>query len=212
MKEHLLPEFMLNSISDPVDFIDLDRVIRWSNRTSIREKKAEFKDVVGKSCRTVHGAFCKSCRDCPLEQVFQTRTSMTRESLIALSNNNIQRINTRYYPIFDNSGCLWGAMRIAMDVSGKKPVEDDVKKCPYPPESAKSFSAFDIVNPPAENLSMRERQVLALLADGLSNPQIAETLSISCNTVKTHVVHIFNKMGVNDRTRASVVAARLSMI
>ncbi len=55
-------------------------------------------------------------------------------------------------------------------------------------------------------LSRREIQVLQMLAGGFTNRQISNRLHISEHTVKSHVVHIFNKIGVNDRTQASVWA------
>jgi DNA-binding NarL/FixJ family response regulator len=53
-------------------------------------------------------------------------------------------------------------------------------------------------------LSNREREILALLADGLVNKQIAARLGISANTVKTHLELLFDKLGV--ATRAEAVA------
>ncbi|HMH26042.1 MAG TPA: helix-turn-helix transcriptional regulator, partial [Gemmatimonadaceae bacterium] len=53
-------------------------------------------------------------------------------------------------------------------------------------------------------LSNREREILALLADGLVNKQIAARLGISPNTVKTHLELLFEKLGVT--TRAEAVA------
>jgi DNA-binding NarL/FixJ family response regulator len=53
-------------------------------------------------------------------------------------------------------------------------------------------------------LSNREREILALLADGLVNKQIAARLGISPNTVKTHLELLFDKLGVT--TRAEAVA------
>jgi DNA-binding NarL/FixJ family response regulator len=57
-----------------------------------------------------------------------------------------------------------------------------------------------------ENLSMRELEVLALVAKGLSNKEIARELKISEATVKTHLLHAFSKLGVDDRTAAVTVA------
>ena len=48
-------------------------------------------------------------------------------------------------------------------------------------------------------LTEREREVLELIAENHSNPQIAELLFISLDTVKTHVAHIFDKLGVSER-------------
>jgi DNA-binding NarL/FixJ family response regulator len=64
--------------------------------------------------------------------------------------------------------------------------------------------------PPA--LSPRELQVLTLVADGRSNPEIARELYIGEATVKTHLLHAFEKLGVNDRTRAVTRAMELGLL
>nr|BBH89555.1 hypothetical protein KTC_43060 [Thermosporothrix sp. COM3] len=58
------------------------------------------------------------------------------------------------------------------------------------------------------NLTEREQDVLRLVVDGLSNRAIAERLSISIDTVKSHIHHIIQKMQVRDRTQAAVLAMR----
>ncbi|HTD40165.1 MAG TPA: response regulator transcription factor [Mucilaginibacter sp.] len=62
------------------------------------------------------------------------------------------------------------------------------------------------------NLSKRELEVLQLMADGLSNQEIAERLFVSLNTIKTHSAQIFEKMEVKRRTQAVDMAKRLSII
>ena len=62
-----------------------------------------------------------------------------------------------------------------------------------------------------ETLSQREREVLALIAEGLSNQRIGERLDISEKTVKTHVSNILTKLGVSDRTQAAVYAWKSGM-
>ena len=59
-------------------------------------------------------------------------------------------------------------------------------------------------------LTSREREVLALLADGRSNREIARLLRVSEKTVKTHVSSVLAKLGVADRTQAALVAVRHS--
>ena len=66
------------------------------------------------------------------------------------------------------------------------------------------------VAPPA--LSPREREVLALVAEGRSNPEIAKALYIGEATVKTHLLHAFEKLGVSDRTRAVTRAMELGLL
>ncbi|CAN5212254.1 response regulator transcription factor [soil metagenome] len=66
--------------------------------------------------------------------------------------------------------------------------------------------------PPVATLSERETQVLALVAKGQSNPAIARSLFVSEATVKTHLLHVFEKLGVNDRTRAVTLAMELGLL
>jgi len=58
------------------------------------------------------------------------------------------------------------------------------------------------------SLSLREEEVLHSLAQGLSNKEIAAALGLSVGTVKTHLRHIFRKIGVSDRTSAALAALR----
>jgi DNA-binding NarL/FixJ family response regulator len=59
-------------------------------------------------------------------------------------------------------------------------------------------------------LTGREREVLALLADGRSNREIARLLRVSEKTVKAHVSSVLAKLGVADRTQAALLAVRQS--
>jgi len=61
-------------------------------------------------------------------------------------------------------------------------------------------------------LTEREAEVLRLLALGKTNKQIAKSLDISFETVKEHVQHILNKVGVSDRTQAAVWAVREGLV
>jgi DNA-binding NarL/FixJ family response regulator len=61
-------------------------------------------------------------------------------------------------------------------------------------------------------LTDRELEVLQLLAYGNTNKEIANTLSISQQTVKSHVIHIFQKLGASDRTEAVAIALRKGIV
>jgi DNA-binding NarL/FixJ family response regulator len=65
---------------------------------------------------------------------------------------------------------------------------------------------------PTPHLSARELDVLRLVAAGESNPQIARSLFIGEATVKTHLLHVFEKLGVGDRTRAVTLAMELRLL
>jgi len=66
--------------------------------------------------------------------------------------------------------------------------------------------------PLIEGLTSREHDVLALVADGLPNREIAQALSISEHTVKFHLASIFGKLGVSTRTEAVQRGVRLGVI
>jgi ATP/maltotriose-dependent transcriptional regulator MalT len=63
-----------------------------------------------------------------------------------------------------------------------------------------------------ESLTTREHDVLALVADGLSNREIAHDLAISEHTVKFHLASVFGKLGVSTRTEAVRRGVRLGVI
>jgi two-component system, NarL family, response regulator LiaR len=76
----------------------------------------------------------------------------------------------------------------------------------------------DHLKPPAPEtnqlgqLSAREQDVLQLIVQGYSNPQIATELYLSPNTIKTHIRGIMNKLAVDDRVQAAVVALRAGLV
>jgi LuxR family maltose regulon positive regulatory protein len=63
-----------------------------------------------------------------------------------------------------------------------------------------------------EPLSFREIEVLQLISEGLTNPEIASRLYLSLNTVKVHTRNIYGKMGVNNRTQAAAKASELGIL
>ena len=71
---------------------------------------------------------------------------------------------------------------------------------------------MDRMRAPATALSVREAEVLGLVADGLSNARIAQQLFVSQATIKSHLVHIFDKLEVDSRTAAVAIARKRGLI
>ena len=61
-------------------------------------------------------------------------------------------------------------------------------------------------------LTTREQEVLALLAEGQSAPEIARRLFVATSTVKSHLIHLYEKLGVSDRAAAVAEAMRRGLI
>lgn len=61
-------------------------------------------------------------------------------------------------------------------------------------------------------LTVREREVLTMIADGASAPEIGRRLHLSTGTIKTHLTHLYEKLGVNDRAAAVAEAMRRGLL
>jgi DNA-binding NarL/FixJ family response regulator len=81
-------------------------------------------------------------------------------------------------------------------------------KTSLPPYIAEQLAQCLSRNPP----SMRESEILQLVAMGLSNQEIADKLCISRNTVRNHVINLLEKLGTRDRTEATAVAIRRGLV
>jgi DNA-binding NarL/FixJ family response regulator len=79
---------------------------------------------------------------------------------------------------------------------------------PLDPRAARTMLDARSAPDPLAGLSEREREVLALLVEGLPNKLIARRLEISEKTVKSHLTRIFRELGVTDRTQAALWAER----
>lgn len=78
-------------------------------------------------------------------------------------------------------------------------------------------TAIAHLQPPRSNLSQaqlsrREVEILKFIVEGQSNPEIAQMLHLSLSTVKTHVRNIMNKLAVDDRVQAAVIALRSGLV
>lgn len=94
-------------------------------------------------------------------------------------------------------GDVLGAIRSA--AAGHAPLDPRVARALLPTSAAPLPS-------PVEVLSAREREVLALVAEGMANKQVARRLGITERTVKVHLTNVYRRIGVGDRTSAALWA------
>jgi DNA-binding NarL/FixJ family response regulator len=81
-------------------------------------------------------------------------------------------------------------------------------EAPLDPRAARTVLTARAAPDPLAGLSEREREVLALLVEGLPNKLIARRLEITDKTVKSHLTRVFRVIGVTDRTQAALLAQR----
>ncbi len=81
-------------------------------------------------------------------------------------------------------------------------------EAPITPRAAAALLAARRERPAEVGLTAREREVLALVVEGLANKQIARRMGISEKTVKGHLTNLFQRIGVADRTQAALWAER----
>jgi DNA-binding CsgD family transcriptional regulator/ArsR family metal-binding transcriptional regulator len=123
------------------------------------------------------------------------------------------------YPVFDAQGHLRSTVTINVDstqigreghpdIGAPEVVKIEAEDGSVPGELKEVEANSNLPAP----LTARELEVLRRVAHGNTNTEISRQLNISPHTVKSHVVHIFNKLGVNDRTQAAVWAARQNIV
>lgn len=119
------------------------------------------------------------------------------------------------YPVYDRHGNVVETISFDVDVdclhttiSSNKAIIQDLESRLASFEKDR-VATFDVANGALSTpLTKREIEVLCLIAHGLTNKEISADLQISTHTVKSHVIHIFDKIGVNDRAQASAWGAR----
>ena len=145
-----------------------------------------------------------NCKQCgyPTCMAFAAAVSTHKASPCQCPDFSQPITTTTTYPVYDQQGLLISTVDIETP-----PEETRIQAAPWQSGPSKTVPA-----PFGHTLTTREIEVLRLLAEGFTNGEISDMLTISPHTVKSHVIHIFNKLGVNDRTQAAVWAAKSNLI
>ena len=163
--------------------------------------------------RLLPGTNCKACGHATC-LAFAAALSRQKAKVMACPYISHPLEEKASFPVFDSEGNCLRTVSLHIDSAELRDQIDE--KDAYIKELKAQLAAYethralklDQANSGLPSpLTPREMQVLQRLAQGATNPEISHDLRISEHTVKSHVIHIFNKLGVNDRTQASVWAA-----
>ena len=124
------------------------------------------------------------------------------------------------YSIFDNNGNIVNSVSLQINTSKlKNQIQEQHEQILMLEASLKADNQNEEQGSSAQtlgkidfDLTNREIEVLKLIAQGYTNNEISSILFISPHTVKSHMINIFNKLSVNDRTQAAVLATQNHII
>ena len=161
-----------------------------------------------------------NCRKCGCTSCLNFAALLSRQEILPAKCPYIAPAiaEQAVYPIYDDNGNL--ASKVVVEINttldSYPECKDSVRNGPV--LSAVKYNRFDNLRMNKANLrlpqplSKREIEVLSMVAHGDTNVVIAKSLAISHHTVKSHIIHIFNKLGVNDRTQAAIWAVKHNLV
>jgi DNA-binding CsgD family transcriptional regulator len=219
---------ILKSLRIPLAVIDNEFRYLWVNRQMAWIYQTHPERVTGQICYEISNQQAGPCPDCPVAAVQNSGRREISQKYKDFPDGVRKYGEVSAFPIFDAHQKVAATLVMVIDITDKIVVDMDaayrmlarlvpslggaIPQPPYPftPKSADGKNRRPRMK--NGNLTQRETQVLHLLAKGYSNTQIASRLGISPHTVKSHVINIFNKLGVNDRIQAAVTATRQGII
>lgn len=215
-----LGSVLLKSIRDPLGIMGTDFTCLWANKALAAIHQSEREDVIGKVCYEVFYNNTKPCPGCAVQEVYRTGRTQVQERWLDFPDGIRRWGEVKAYPVRGSDRSLVAVIVIVFDITARKQeLETRKKYSDYLTKQLDEKTGMeqavyldDSEVPIKIRLSGREKEVLRLVTEGYTNTQISEILAISPHTVKSHVIHVFNKLGSNDRTQAAVLAVRHKLI
>jgi DNA-binding CsgD family transcriptional regulator len=205
--------------SPAMNLLNRDYTVLWANRGMGEGVQRPLSEIIGKPCYQGFRRRQEPCEPCLFKIVSETKAPLVMERNLDLPKRERQYAEVRAYPVFDD-GKVTYLFELITPLTGKKKDEDQRRRYVESLEKAlKQLTAVGGETLQRENiagrgtpLTVRETEVLRLVAKGFSNVEIASILRMSLNTAKTHVKSIFFKLDVTDRTEAAVWAVSHDLI
>lgn len=219
---------ILKSLHVPLAVIDTDFRFLWLNREMARIYQTRPKTARGRICYQLASGQTQPCPDCPVQAAQQSGRRQVSQKYKDFPGGVRKFGEMNAFPVISPENKYIATILMVVDITDKVVVNlnDMHRHLALWARGMHRTGGFDTSSgtqargeykagkhqTPNFNLTRRETHVLQLLAKGQSNTEIASRLLISPHTVKSHVINIFNKLGVSDRVQAAVWAARHGMI
>ena len=220
---------ILKSLRIPLAVIDNEFRFLWLNREMARIYQVQPERVTGRICYQLAASDQDGpCYDCPVAAVQKSGRREVSQKYKDFPDGVRKYGEVSAFPIYGPQQKIAATLVMVIDITDKIVIDMDaayqtlarlmpsLKRSmshpadPLTPKGVKQSS--EQARTRNGSLTHRETQVLHLLTKGFSNTRIASRLAISPHTVKSHVIHIFNKLGVNDRIQAAVEATKRQII
>ena len=215
-----LCDMFLQDLTDPLSIIDSEYRIFWVNQRKASEHRLRREDIVGKVCYEIFFGKNAPCSQCLVSKVKITGQPCSAEKSCDLPEGRRVWCKQRAVPIYDKNNQIAYTMVYGIHITDKillqQRQDNQIKileKTIFELKQHLKTSPNEIdYRQNHAGLTGREIEVLHLMAEGQTNPEISQALSISTHTAKSHVINIFNKLGVNNRTQAAVMATFQQLI
>jgi DNA-binding CsgD family transcriptional regulator len=220
---------ILKSLRVPLAVIDNEFRFIWLNREMAWIHQTRPEQLTGRICyRMISSHTAGPCHDCPVAAVQKSGRREVSQKYKDFPDGGRKYGEITAFPILGAEGQIAATLVMVMDITHNIVVDLDAthqmlarlmpslrESWPQPPHPFPPKGTGGRKDRPRTqnyHLTQRETQVLNLMTKGYSNTRIASRLAISPHTVKSHVINIFNKLGVNDRIQAAVEAFKRQII
>jgi PAS domain S-box-containing protein len=208
------------SIRAPFGIFDKNFKIVWINKSMAMIHHCDPVKVIGEFCYDALRGCDSKCDACFLKEVIVNGRTQVVERSMDFPGGRRRWGEVHAYPVRGTDKNVSAVIIIVFEITANKDalqrqknytelLEHRLSKNEGGPKKVDLDHGEIAIS---VKLSRRETDVLRLITEGYTNMQISELLDISANTVKSYVISLFNKLGVNDRTQAAVLATRNRII